>query len=73
MVVELKWNRSPDSAISQILRKEYNSVLGNAKMDILFVGISYDPDNGKHAAKISRLHRDGEEYRIIKESQISES
>ena len=71
MVVELKWNKSANSALSQILRKEYHSVLANTKQDILFVGISYDANTGKHTCKITKIHREGEDYQIVKESELA--
>ncbi|MBR2527976.1 MAG: AAA family ATPase [Blautia sp.] len=41
LVIELKWNKSADGAISQILDKKYPEVLKNYGKKILLVGINY--------------------------------
>ena len=46
MVVELKYNKSANTAIKQIKEKKYHGALANYSDKILLVGISYDT-NGK--------------------------
>ena len=53
LVVELKWNKSSEGAIEQILQRKYPSVLENIGQSILLVGISYDRDNAKGRRKHS--------------------
>ena len=50
MVVELKYNQSADSAITQIKEKRYHGVLEGYSDKILLVGINYDAEgkNNKH-------------------------
>ena len=55
MVIELKHNKSADSALQQIKDKNYCQVLSNYKGDLLFVGISYDEKTKEHDCKIERL------------------
>jgi hypothetical protein len=54
MVVELKWNRSADSAIDQIKNRNYPQALEDYGGDILLVGISYDDKTKKHSCRIER-------------------
>ncbi len=61
LVVELKWNKSADGAISQIKNRNYPAGLKEYGSDILLVGINYDKDastgsqNYKHhTCKIER-------------------
>ena len=55
MVVELKYNQSADSAITQIKEKRYHGVLEGYSDKILLVGINYDTegkDNKHHTCII---------------------
>ena len=55
MVVELKYNKSADSAITQIKEKRYHGVLEGYSDKILLVGINYDAegkDNKHHTCII---------------------
>lgn len=55
MVIELKYNKSADTAISQIKEKRYQGVLSGYGGNILLVGISYDAkgrDRKQHACVI---------------------
>lgn len=56
MIVELKQNKSADTAIEQIKRKEYESALKDCK-NILLVGISYDKESKKHACIIKKVKK----------------
>ena len=44
LVIELKWNQSADTAIEQIKKRKYPTVLQGYGGDILLVGINYDKD-----------------------------
>ena len=54
MVIELKWNKTPGGAISQIREKKYTSALKPFAGNILLVGINYDEKSGKHFCKIEK-------------------
>ncbi|HCM91868.1 MAG TPA: AAA family ATPase [Lachnospiraceae bacterium] len=59
LVIELKWNKSVEGAIDQILRKEYPKALEGYGSSILLVGISYDKDASdglrKHSCRIQSV------------------
>ncbi|MBO6208688.1 MAG: AAA family ATPase [Lachnospiraceae bacterium] len=56
LVVELKWNKSAEGAIEQILKKHYPDILNGYGREILLVGINYDKDapagEKKHQCRI---------------------
>jgi hypothetical protein len=52
MVVELKWNKSADSAINQIKNHNYPQALEGYGGNILLVGVSYDDKTKKHSCRI---------------------
>ena len=56
LVIELKWNKSAEGAIEQIMNRRYPSVLKNINRRILLVGITYDKDaragKKKHSCRI---------------------
>ena len=58
LVIELKWNKGADAAISQIKDRRYPEILKNYGGDILLVGINYDKDapvgKRKHSCKIEK-------------------
>lgn len=45
LVIELKWNKSAETALDQIRKKHYPEVLKGRNEQILLVGISYDKDD----------------------------
>ncbi|MBQ7488400.1 MAG: AAA family ATPase [Clostridia bacterium] len=57
LVIELKWNKTAEGAIDQILRKKYPVCLENLGCPILLVGITYDRDakdgQKKHTCRIT--------------------
>lgn len=61
IIVELKWNKSADTAISQIKNRQYVESLKNYKGEVVLVGISYDDkaDKGteykKHSCRIEKV------------------
>ena len=52
MVIELKWNKSADTAIEQIKRKQYPAKIAEYTGDILLVGVNYDKQTKTHSCKI---------------------
>ena len=55
MVIELKHNKSAESAIKQIKEKNYCQALNQYHGDLLFVGICYDENTKEHTCKIERM------------------
>lgn len=56
ILIELKWNKTDQGAISQIKNHQYPQVLEDYGGEILMVGINYDEKSHRHTCKI-------EEYR----------
>lgn len=56
LLVELKWNKSADSAISQIKEKQYAECLKKFDYigEFLLIGINYSTKEGKHTCRIER-------------------
>lgn len=55
IVLELKYDKDADSAIDQILRKQYPAVVSQYSGELLLVGISYDKKEKTHLCKIEKL------------------
>ena len=55
MVVELKYDKTAETAIDQIKDNKYTNALKEYKGDILIVGINYDKDSKAHECKIEKL------------------
>ena len=55
IVLELKFDKDADSAISQIRRKQYPSKVAQYSGDLLLVGINYDKKEKTHECKIQRI------------------
>ncbi len=55
IVVELKWDKSADAAISQIKQKQYPESLRGYAGDILLVGIDYDKKTKEHQCIIENF------------------
>ena len=55
IVLELKYNKDADSAISQILRKQYPAKVAEYADNLLLVGINYDKEQKKHECRIKRV------------------
>ncbi len=58
IVLELKYDKSADAAISQIHRKDYPSKVAEYVGDMLLVGINYDrraPYGKRHTCKIEKI------------------
>jgi hypothetical protein len=58
MVVELKWNKSAESALDQIRNRNYPQVLEGFGSDILLVGVNYDEKSKKHTCVIEKHIKD---------------
>ena len=54
IVLELKFNRDADSAIDQILRKQYPAKVAEYADNLLLVGINYDREKKTHECRIER-------------------
>ena len=54
-VVELKWDQTADTAISQILKKEYCESLKEYQGNLLLVGVNYDKKTKEHICKIMQM------------------
>ena len=55
MVLELKWDKTAEGAISQIKSKGYVSALKEYKGNVLLVGINYEKKSKKHQCRIEKL------------------
>jgi hypothetical protein len=57
MIVELKWNKKAETAITQIKEQKYIKALEGYKGDVVLVGISYEKkgENKKHSCVIERV------------------
>ena len=54
IVIELKYNRDADTAISQIKRRNYPEKVAQYADDLLLVGISYDRETKQHECHIEK-------------------
>lgn len=54
MVIELKWNKSAEGAITQIKKKKYGKSLAEYRGNLLLVGINYDVASKKHTCVIEK-------------------
>ena len=54
IIIELKYNQDADTAISQILRKEYPAKVSQYADNLLLVGINYDRETKQHSCHIER-------------------
>ena len=54
LVIELKYDKDTNAAISQIRNRNYPRAVGDYTGDILLVGINYDKDTKRHDCQIER-------------------
>lgn len=59
IVLELKYDHSADTAISQIHEKRYAGMLKGFVGEVVLVGINYDKDTKLHECKIERMGEEG--------------
>ncbi len=52
LVIELKWDKTAESAIAQIKKKQYCQSLAEYQGNILLVGINYDKETREHSCVI---------------------
>lgn len=57
LLIELKWNKTEDGAISQIKKNSYPQVFQDYGGDIIIVGINYNAKSKKHTCKIEKWSR----------------
>ena len=55
IIIELKRNKTTESALDQIKEKKYFSSMDHYSGNLLFVGINYDEGTKKHECKIERF------------------
>ncbi|MBQ9203566.1 MAG: AAA family ATPase [Prevotella sp.] len=55
IVIELKYNKDADTAISQIKRRDYPAKVAQYADDLLLVGINYDKETKEHTCHIEKL------------------
>ncbi len=55
VVLELKWDKSTDSAIGQIKRQGYCKSLARYAGEVILVGINYDKQTKVHSCRIERM------------------
>lgn len=56
MIVELKYDKDADTAISQIKRKEYSGKVLEYTDNLLLVGINYDKETKTHSCVIEKYN-----------------
>ena len=54
IIIELKWNESAATAISQIKQKNYVKSLAKYTGEVVLVGVNYDKASKIHSCKIER-------------------
>lgn len=57
MIVELKYDKSADSALDQIKKRQYADCLKDYSGEILLVGINYNKNDKQHTCKIKILFK----------------
>ena len=60
IILELKYNKDADTAISQILRKEYPAKVAEYAGDLLLVGVNYDKETKQHSCRIVKINKNDE-------------
>lgn len=55
MLIELKWDKSAETALKQIKEKRYPDSLVDYCGDVVLVGINYDKTTKKHECRIERI------------------
>src|SRR5574344_1575945 len=60
IIVELKWNKSAENAVNQIIDKKYYEKYKTKGTYVLMVGINYDLTTKKHSCKIQRFYDEKE-------------
>ena len=58
LVIELKWNKSPEGAIKQIKENNYENIPEELIGEVILVGINYDENTKKHSCRIEKKRRE---------------
>lgn len=58
MVIELKWNKSAETALRQIKAKKYPESIRDYTGSILLVGINYDEKTKAHECSIEKCDKE---------------
>ena len=58
MIVELKWDREPETALAQVRERNYPAVLHDWGGPVLLVGITYDSKTKEHTCRIERMRKE---------------
>jgi predicted negative regulator of RcsB-dependent stress response len=56
LLVELKYDKSAQTAIDQIKQKNYGRIFQDYKGEVLVVGINYDKNTKEHQCIIEKYH-----------------
>ena len=56
-MIELKWNKNAETAITQIKEKKYPESIEEYTGDILLVGINYDKKTKVHECVIENIRK----------------
>jgi hypothetical protein len=57
IILELKYNQDADTAICQILRKQYPAKVAEYTGELLLVGINYDKQQKTHQCRIVKTNK----------------
>ena len=57
IILELKYNQDANTAIDQILRKQYPAKVAEYTGDMLLVGINYDKEEKTHQCRITKIQK----------------
>ena len=57
LIIELKMNKTTDTALTQIKEKQYGQNLAHYTGDMLFIGINYNPETKEHECKIEKFYK----------------
>ena len=55
MVIELKWNKTSDAALDQIIDRKYAASLQDYTGEVILVGLNYDEKSKRHTCRINRI------------------
>ena len=55
VIIELKWDRSAEGAISQIKNREYVNALNDYKGNLILAGVNYNRKTKKHTCVIEKI------------------
>ncbi|MCD7744327.1 MAG: ATP-binding protein [Lachnospiraceae bacterium] len=57
MIVELKWDKTAETALDQIRRQNYAACLDRYMGEILLVGVNYDKESKEQVCRIERVRK----------------